>query len=196
MSKRKTKKEPEAQKQFAIISASIKDGLCNYSFEILTGIGQGNTHNVKGKGIVDDDMHTAFQKFNAHLAVVDDVFKHSGIDISNIDKMHNNELTALFSVSGFKIKGDPENESISLIGSKNVSSGGTIELESPKIPLDALSSYEWYNELKEAADDARKEVQLYHQGKYTAIEPEDIEDPKQLKITDDMDNVEFENAKV
>ena len=33
--------------------------------------------------------------------------------------------------------------------------GGRIELATPKIPLDNLSSYHWYNELKVAADNAR-----------------------------------------
>lgn len=162
------------ERDFEIKEATIKDDFCNYGYEITGGIGIGDTHNVKGSGIIDDDMRDAFAIFNVHLAVLDDVFKHSGIEITDIDTMHGHELTQLFHVTGFKIKGGKENECIVLIGTKYVSSaGGRFDLESPKIPLDNLSSYKWYNELKMTADRARDEVALYKEGKYTVVELEE-----------------------
>lgn len=101
----KKKKKDEEQKQikpFEITSAQIADDFCNYSFEILSGVGVGDTHNVKGKGIIDGDLQVAFSKFNAHLAFVDDVFSHSGIEVEDIDLMHNHDLTLLFNVTGFR----------------------------------------------------------------------------------------------
>lgn len=164
-------------RDYIINSAIIKDGLCNYEFEIISGVGAGDKHNVKGSGIIDDDMSSAFAIFNTHLAYIDDVFKHSGTDVNDIDQMHSHDFSFLYQVSGFKIRGGKDNESIILIGSKSVScSGGRIEMASPRIPLDNLSSYQWYNELKQAADKARKEVELYKEGKYTAVEVEDPEE--------------------
>lgn len=191
----------EQKKEFGIVNAVIKDDFCNYSFEIYEGVGLGDTHNVKGSGIVDQDMIIAFQVFNRHLAAIDDVFKHSETEVENIDLMENNELSALYSVNGFSIHGSSENESIVLSGNKYVnSSGGRIDLKTPRIPLDGLSSYRWWNELKTASDNARKEVELYKLGKCTPPEKEEKANPKQLKITDDMDEqdntIEFENAKL
>lgn len=39
-------------KEFVIKEASIKDDFCNYTFEVASGVGIGDTHNVKGKGII------------------------------------------------------------------------------------------------------------------------------------------------
>jgi hypothetical protein len=190
------------EKSFTIKEASIKDDYCNYTFEITKGVGAGDTHSVKGSGIIEEDMRDAFRAFNVHLAAIDDVFKLSGIEIEDIEKFHNHELTANYHVNAFKIKGGSENESIILIGSKFVgTAGGRIELATPKIPLDNMSSYQWYNELKAAADKAREEVALYKEGKYTTAEEEEEPNPRQLTIGDAIaqsleDDNEFENAKV
>lgn len=185
---------------FEIIEASIKDDFCIYIFEVTKGVGLGDKHKVDGKGIIDEDMRDAFAKFNVHLACIDDVFKHSDVEILDIDKMHGHELTGLYHVTGFKITGSAENECIILMGNKYVSSaGGRIEIKSPKIPLDNLSSYKWYNELKVAADKARWEVEEYKEGKYTTEEddPEDNKSGfKQMTIMDGSNIVDFENAEV
>lgn len=168
-----------------IKSAQISDDFCNYSYEIIQGIGLSDTHTVKGSGIIDDDMREAFAVLNVHLAVIDDIFKHAQVEIVDVDKMHSHELATHFHVTGFSIKGDKENESIALIGNKYChSAGGRMEIKSPKIPMDNLSSYKWYNELKKAADDVRREIELYRNGKYTLPEKDETEeDAKQTKIT-------------
>lgn len=170
---------PDAEpRNYIITAAAIKDQLCNYSFLTTGGLGTGDVHSVKGSGIVKPDMNDAFQALNVHLAVIDDVFKHSGITLDDIDKFHGHELTWLYGVSGIKIIGGQENESVVLIGSKQVSAaGGRIDLSSPKIPLDGMSSYPWYNELREAVEKVREEVSLYREGKYDAADEEE-EKPK------------------
>lgn len=186
--------------EIEILEASIKDDFCNYKFQIVSGVGAGDEHAVKGKGIVDGDMHEAFAKLNAHLASIDDVFKHKGVNVTNIDTMHTDELTQLYHVTGFKLKGTDENKTVVLIGTKHVSeAGGRMDIETPKIPLDSLSSYKWYNELKDAVKDAVNEVKLYRGGKYTEPEPEaEPENKAQLTIGDGIDAAahdEFEAAK-
>lgn len=185
MSKKKQNEDEllRDEREFNITAAQIKDGFCHYTFEILRGIGEGDTHNVKGSGLVKDDMLDAFARFNVHMAVIDDAFKNSGTEIDDIDNFHNHELTANYHVSGFKIKGSEDNESIVLTGTKYVQSvRGRVNLETPKIPLDSLSSYHWYNELKTAADKARQEVELYKGGKYTPVEVEQEIKPKKEKF--------------
>lgn len=178
MAKKKVKKQIEdllkPVRSFSILDASVKDEICNYIYEVTDGIGIGDQHNVKGSGIVKDTLLTAFANFNVHLACIDEVFKHSKIEIGDIDSMHSDELTSLFRVSGFKIKSSKGYDTVRLQGMKYVSSaGGWMEIKSPEITLDNLSSYKWWNELKTAADQAREEVSLYKEGNYTPVEKEE-----------------------
>lgn len=192
------------KKPFQVISASVTDGYCNYSLEHLTGFKIGEiTNHKKGKLIAHDDLHKALTRMNVHLAVIDDIFKHAGIDVTNIDKMHSHDFTWLYSVTGFKIQGKDENEGVILIGTKAVSGSGRFSLETHKIALDKSSSYKWYNELREAVEHARYEVEQYNAGKGTLQEAEEEEkvDPRQLNafndagVTVEADD-EFQNAKV
>lgn len=173
------------KRDYKITEAAIKDDFCNYSFEVVRGVGVGDKLSVKGKaGTIKESLRKAFVKFNVHLAFMDDVFKNSGMEIQDIDNLHNDEHTFLYSVTGFKINGGEENESIILVGNKYISSGGRITLETPKIFIHELSSYKWYNELKLAADIAREQVAQYKEGNYIAVEEDmETEDPAQLKIS-------------
>lgn len=191
------------KRPYEITMAVIKDDFCNYSYEIVDGVGVGDSHAVKGSGLIENDMRNAFSVFNVHLPVIDDVFKHSDVQFEDVDKMHGEELTGLYHVTGFKIKGSKDNESIVLVGNKYVSqAGGRLELETPKIPLDNLSSYAWFKQLKIAADKARLEVALYKEGKYTAVEIIEETDLKQTSISFDAgegkedDMKDFEGAQV
>lgn len=95
-------------------------------------------------------------------------------------------------MSGFAIKGGSANEQVVIKGSKEVDCGGMMKIESPKILIENFSGYKWYNELKEAIDGVKKETQLYHEGKYTMPEVV-VEDPAQLKITDDNGDTGFDD---
>jgi hypothetical protein len=180
------------EKDVLITGAVIKDDYCHYSYDVNKGVGLGDVHNVKGTGIIEDDMKDAFQKMNVHLAIVDDVFKHSKIEILKLDPYHNHEFASLYRVNGFKTKGTDESMSIILMGTKYLTSGGHMELVSPKIPLDQISSYPFWKELKAALEDVQEEVELYRNGKYIKREPEETENPKQLSIADALR--ESENA--
>lgn len=183
------------ERNYEITEASLKDDFCHYAFMIKKGVGAGDEHKVKGKGIADDDLIDAIRRFNVHLACIDDVFDHSGTEIESIDKMENHPLTALYMVTGFKIKSQGDSDSVVLIGTKAITNGGRIDIMTPKIPLDGLSSYPWYNELKEVTDNARREVELYKEGK--CVQVEEKEDPAQLKITVEAGaDEEFENARL
>lgn len=189
------------QKPFEIISASINDDFCQYEFLVTEGVGKDDKIKVQGSGIIEDDMRNAFIALKVHLACIDDIFKHSEIEIDYIEKFNNHDHTHLYSVTGFKVKGAKENESVILIGTKYIScAGGRIDIVTPKIPLDNASSYKWYNELKTAIDICRLEVELYKGGKYTLVEHD--EEPILPKINFGVDvnkeeaEEDFTDAKV
>ncbi|HRN92995.1 MAG TPA: hypothetical protein PLS87_11285 [Ferruginibacter sp.] len=185
---------------FKITEASIKDDFCNYKYEVTEKIGMGDKHDVKGQGIVKDSLKDAFAKLHVHLAHIDDAFKNSGTDVTDIDKMHNHDLAFLYNVTGFKVKGTDDDMSVILSGSKHVSVGGRIHIETPKVVLDNLSGYKWYNELKSAVLECQEEVAMYREGNYIPVEESSDEpDPAQTKMEfgDSKHEVgEFEDAEM
>lgn len=184
--KKKIQEEIAPARSFSIIEATIKDEICNYIYEVTSGIGVGDQHNVKGSGIVKDSLLQAFSDLNVHAACVDEVFKHSKIEIGDINSMRTDELTSLFRVTGFKVKSTKGYETVRLLFMKYVSTGGGWEeIKGTEITLDNLSSYKWWNELKEAVDNAREEVSLYKEGNYTPVEvEEEVDDTNQGSLFD------------
>jgi hypothetical protein len=176
---------------YIIKEATLKDGYCNYVFEITKGTGFGDKHKVDGSGLIEDDLRYSFGRFNVHMAAIDDVFKHSDVEIDDINNFHGHEHAHLYNTTGFKISGGKDDESVILIGTKYVScAGGRIEIKTPKIPLDNNSSYPWFQQLREAVDRAREEVALYKEGKYTVEEDEDEENPVQMTIDQNIEPVD------
>jgi hypothetical protein len=203
MAKGKNKKKDDEEveiKSPIIMAGSINDGLCNYTYSIKKGIGKGFTHNVKGVGIIDVEMEIAFHMLSAHLAVIDDVFFHSGEDIASMKEVRKHPNAKRYNVTGFKIKGAEEEEFVILTGTKQIEcSNHFMNIETPKIPLDNLSSYKFHDELKAAVEKAREEVELYSNGKYTEQEPEIKEDKDQLNIGSpeaQVNEEEFEQGRV
>ena len=195
------------KRPYKITEAVIVDDFCNYKYEMTEGKGPYDKHKVDGKGIIVDDMRDVFRKFRVHLAAVYGVFSLQGLDIKDIDAHHSDDVTAEFHVSGFKVKGGEDMESISLIGSKHIASvGGRMAVVTPWIDISTLSSYKWHNELKELADKAREEVALYKEGKYIVPDVDEDEEeelvskkdgrrhkkPKQLSITASSSDTESE----
>lgn len=196
--KNKPAKEEKEIKPLNIVVATMRDSFCDYTYQIMKGVGFGDKHNVKGNGVVTDDLINAFTALNKHFACIDDVFKHSGIEVLNIDLFENHELVWLYTVDGIKISGSADNESIVLSGSKHALCGGRSTFDSAKVALDSLSGYQWYNELKLAADKVRLEVELYREGK-VVVQEEKKANPKQMKITDTIEEnnaLDFENNKL
>lgn len=166
----------ENKKDYVIKEASIHDDFCHYKFLIINGIGEGRTMSSQNQSnVINDNLRKAFARLNVHLACIDDVFKNNSIEIDDIDMYHNHELTDFYRVIGFKVKGGDNNESVILLGTKHVSAAGSrISIETPRIPLDNLSSYKWYNELKDAFTEARKQVEQYHEGEYEKLEEDEV----------------------
>lgn len=165
------------EKELFIVQGTLADEHCNYGIQINTEPTKGMVHNVKGKPlIVHDDLRDAFQKFRAHFAALCDKVG----DVDTFSELENSAEVELCHVTGFKIKGAGESETISLIGSyHSMNAQGRIECSTNYIPLDA-AEYKWYNELREAADLVRSEIEEYNGGKCTPA-PEDEATPKNQK---------------
>lgn len=154
----------EALKPLDFTAASIIDLFCNYHYKIKTGIGAGNGHDVKGSIVIHHDFENAMEKLDKHMACVDLAFKLSGTKFDDIDQVENDELTAMYSVTGFKISGGEDNLSVVLIGTKQLTLG-RIKITTPKIEITENSSYLWHEDLLNCINTLKREVELYHEGK-------------------------------
>ena len=180
-------------RDFAILEASIKDGFCNYQYEVINGIGTGDRHGVKGAGIVKESLEKAMANLTVHMAVKDDVFKNANLDLE-FNHLQLHEFTQLYYVTGFKIK----NDAVIISGNKYLSGGDRMSIEVPKIFFDESSSYNFYYELGEAVKAVREEVALYREGNYVPVEDEkEFDGLDQIKMDfSKKDEDEFENAAV
>jgi hypothetical protein len=151
----------EEEKDVEIKSASLKDAVCNYSYELLTGRTVGDILNRRGNHIIHDDLQEAFKKFNVFLAHLDDAY--TGNDNSTkLSFLESESETELYTVSSFKITGVEENKAIILSGNKYVTSG-VISFDAPKVKLNG--SYIYLSELLEVLANVIEEVEKYMDGK-------------------------------
>lgn len=174
----------QVQKEVEIKSASIKDALCNYSYELLVGKMKGDGLSRKGTHIVHDDLQDAFSKFDVFLAHLDDAFTGND-NATELSFLESEPETENYSVSSFKITGVEENKALIISGSKTVTNG-IISFDSPKVKLNG--SYLYLTKLTEVLDNVIKEVEFYMNGK---VAPQ----PEQLQMDLDSEDASFENAK-
>jgi hypothetical protein len=172
-----SKKNPVNQEElnngrpYVILQATIKEGLCNYQYQITSGDVAHDAHNVKGKGIVDEDMRTAFGNLSVHMAYMDEAFKMSGLGDKDIDDLKTHDLSFKYRVKEIKIKKTKAYEAVTLVGEKHLDTvSGWADIVMPEVVLDNLSGYKFYNELIRDVEHLREEVALYKEGKYTLPE--------------------------
>lgn len=183
--------EKEKEKEIEIKSATLKDGMCNYSYELLHGLTKGDELTRKGVHVVHEDMFTAFKQLQVFFAHVDGVF-HWANNQTHIDDLEAHDDLNKFYVSAFKITGSDENKSLILTGNKEVTIG-TVSYSTPKIKLADSSTYLYIEELRDRLKVVIEQVEAYMNGK-TAPQYE------QLSMDFEGDSAanddEFDNAKV
>ena len=168
-------------KAIEIRSASLRDQLCNYSYELLTGKTKGDVINRKGVHIVHDDLIEKFNEFDVFLAHIDGAFRDAN-NQTPLSELEAEESLALYQVTGFKLSGVEENKSIILVGHKEVTQG-TISFETPKIKLSG-STYLYIEELTQRLYEAIEEVEQYMEGKAA---PQFEQSVMTFEQEDDMD---------
>jgi len=159
------------EKEVEIKSATLKDALCNYGYELLTGKTKGDViPNRRGTHIVHEDLETSFSKFNVFLAHLDDAYTGND-NATELATLEAEPETEAYFVNSFNISGVEENRSLVLSGGKRVSHG-LITFTAPKVKLNG--NYLYLSQLEECLDDIIREVELYMGGK-SAPQPEQIE---------------------
>lgn len=152
-----------------IKSGQLKDDYCNYSYEHKVALGVVNKYAVKSQVKFHPDLKAAFDKFNAHLAVICE--EVSPKDIRDIDtgegtKQATTDKLKTFSVDAFQLSGD----AIILIGEKLLTTGESVKLETPEIGLEG--NYEFSDELYNSILDLLDEILAYHGGEKKAPDPQ------------------------
>lgn len=156
-------------KPYTIVSAVIKEDLCNYGYEIKNGVCSGDKIPTrKGSKVIHNDMRDAFRKLNVHLAFIDDAFK--SVVVESIEDASEYELVSNYSVTGFKVAGNEENEGFIISGEKWVTHGSISLNDMPKITR--ATNYRFYDDLKDAIEHAIIEVEAYMNGKSGEVESE------------------------
>lgn len=174
----------QVAKEVEIKSASLKDALCNYSYELLTGKTKGDGLSRNGKHIVHEDLEIAFDKFDVFLAHLDDAYTGND-NATELETLRDEPETERYFVNSFSIQGVEENRSLVLSGYKEVANG-VIKFSAPKVKLNG--SYLYLSQLTQCLENAINEVDLYMNGK-SAPQPE------QVHMDFASEDAAFENAK-
>jgi hypothetical protein len=174
----------QVQKDVEIKSASLKDALCSYSYELLTGKTKGDGLSRNGKHIIHEDLQIAFDKFDVFLAHLDDAFTGND-NATELSFLQEEPETEKYYVNSFSIAGVEENRSLVLSGYKEVTNG-IIKFSTPKVKLNG--NYLYLSQLTDCLDNAIKEVEYYMNGK-SAPQPE------QIHMDFASEDAAFENAK-
>ncbi len=157
------------QKDVEIKSASLKDALCSYSYELVNGVSKGDTLVHRGAHIIHDDLENAMNSLDVFFAHLDDAF--TGIKNSTpLSDLEQDVDVEKYHVTGFTLSGVEENKSIILQGWKEVTEG-IVKYPSPKIKIS--SKYVYLTEFIERINNVIDEVEQYRNGK-TAPQPEQI----------------------
>jgi hypothetical protein len=174
---------------FKVTKAVLRDGFCDYAYDVIKGIGAPDDHVVKGRNLFRDDLQNAFNQLRVHLAVVDNALNIG--EAGNINDYHVDDIANKYEVTGLEIKGLGDNQSIIIIGNKYLGALGRMDLKTPRISMEASAGYKWYNELTETVELIREEVSLYKEGYYTPTETEETkENKKQIKMFGKNDSEE------
>lgn len=174
------------EKNFEIKSSKIVDLYLHYSYTIKDGVNQGDLVNRKGANPIHEDLSKAFSTLDVFLAHIDEAY-HWADNQTPIEELDQDIVTEGYAVTGFKLVGSEENQSVILIGTKNTTYG-VIDIVTPKIKLEN-SIYLYVKPLEERLNSVITEVELYHNGK---IAPK----YEQQEMKFGIEEEDFENAKV
>lgn len=174
-----------SDKEVEIRSASLKDALCNYGYELLQGKTAGDIINRKGTHIVHEDLERAFSKFRVFLAHLDDAYTGND-NATELETLEQEPETEKYFVTAFQITGVEENRSIVLQGGKWVKNG-QITFSAPKVKLNG--GYLYLDKLTNVLENAIREVEYYMNGKAAP-------QAEQTHMTFAQEDNAFENAKV
>jgi hypothetical protein len=160
-------------KPIVIRGANIKDSFCNYIYELTSGPTYGDGIKRSGASVIHNDLHLAMDRLKPHLAVtceqVDDTKIKDIEDLESLDPTDDYKTNSIekkvlmFFVTGFTLEGSGENESVTLIGFRRLTTSDDLALKSPKIKWAGV--YQFIDELRATVDLIIHEVEEYMNGK-------------------------------
>lgn len=177
-----------------IKSAKLKDKMfLEYSFEETVDNGS-NTVTKKSNLPIHEDLALAFKRVIPHFALLCEQRKDSPEikKLMNAGVFHEDEITKDFEVTGFTIGGSGDNEGVTLIGKRFLSTGKVLNLNSPFTKWDD-EEYKYINDLSEHIETLRTEVFEYYNGKHAPLPQKSMFDEPGF-IPGDDEGEEDENA--
>jgi hypothetical protein len=152
--------------ELRITSATRAKGACAYSYSQRSIKGFSDSINVNRDALMNPDLINSFDAFNPHLACIcEEVGDNEIMSIEEAQcktKAATEKLLA-FVVSSVSFSGNLEDGTIVLKGTKALSTGEVVKLETPKIRWS--DKYSFLQELSVAAQSLVYEVTEYHNGK-------------------------------
>lgn len=149
-----------------IRSAELVDQMfCNYKYKHTVGVGTVNTVSTKSEVPVHHDLVAAFRRLDAHLALICEEIEVNliGDDIESISHQSTSDTVGQFTVTKLALDGSEDGYCVIISGLKQLSTGESIKLETPKIAIDA--SYPFATQLGSTVQDCLFEVEEYMRGK-------------------------------
>lgn len=149
----------------------------NYSYDERVHDDVTDTISRKGRSPIHSDLRRAFWKLGPHLAVAcEEVHLDESTDIDEYGgvpqfddaglQTYTDELDRqlmAFEVTSLLVQGTGDKAGVVLVGSKKLSTGDFVKLESPRICW--ASNYPFLHDLRLAHDTLIEEVQAYKLGK-------------------------------
>jgi hypothetical protein len=165
--------EKSDRKPIEIRAGELVDQMfCNYKYDHTIAPNTTNSVSTKSEMPVHPDLVHAFRKLDAHLAVIcEEVEQNDFADINNITGQDSAyDRIRIFTVTSFQLSGFDDATSIVLSGLKELSTGESIKLQTPKISLD--DSYPFAIELTSCLHDLVFEIEEYMKGNKKAESPQ------------------------
>lgn len=139
---------------------------------------------MKCAGLVHDDLRTAFSRLALHMIVICDLRKAEMINNETFEKDDLSDFED-YTVTGFSIGGEDENEGAVIIGSRKFKSGKVLNITTPFTKFsDENNPYEFEDALYNDLQACIYEVELYLDGKYAVKQ---LELPFDEKVPEEVD---------
>lgn len=114
----------------------------------------------EGDNAIHDDLRAAFKKLHPHLALISEMISMGFDSLED----YNDKLWEDYTVTGFSIGGSGDNEGVTLIGQKKLSTDKILNLTTPFEKWEN-SQYKFIGDLADAIESCKHEVEQYLNGK-------------------------------
>jgi hypothetical protein len=172
--------EQEVEANIVVKSAIINDGHLKYVYMIPKSTGDDKISRTGG-GTVHPDLVNTFARFDVHLSAL--AYQPDEMDVED-------GTINPCSTTGFKLKGADDDQSIIIIGTRQLPNGKTLQISTPEQKYaDDLYTYEGTPDMLDVITDSIHEVEQYLQGKHA---PE----PIQLDMFANEDGQPMESAEL